>query len=385
MLVSVDMRKHCLALSLCLFFSSCPPVRSFHISRPAMSRRLYAKKSDGPGGDRINKKKGSLPTKICVQCDRPMEWRKSWSKNWNEVKYCSDKCRKLSKNNKNVKSKEDTSSVKAIVAGLIATMAIMFPHASWADRAPIRPSTDELNHVFDAETWSSEDTYSNTFKAGDFRRLDETTDSRFYTEPRLVEHIDAKAVEALTAYHSSEFEKIGKMLYDDSRYPIRVLDICSSWVSHLPKWYSDIPLKSRYTVGIGMQAEELAQNKQLTRSLVQDLNLSPKLSLQDKSFDVVLCQLSIDYLTKPVEVIKEAARVLSDDGVLYISFSNRVFIEKAVGVWTGKSDLSHIETIGDYIHFSGSFDDSALQAIDLRKGANSGDPLYVVKAMKKHM
>ena len=162
-----------------------------------------------------------------------------------------------------------------------------------------------------------------------------------------------------------------------------MLDLCSSWVSHLPSWYADIPPQNRETVGIGMQAEELAQNKQLTKGIVQDLNTSPRLPFQDKSFDVVLCQLSIDYLTKPVEVIKEAGRILSDDGALYISFSNRVFIEKAVGLWTGKSDLSHIETVGDYIHFSEAFEDASLEAIDLRKGSTTGDPLYVVKAIKR--
>ncbi|WP_372828660.1 DUF2256 domain-containing protein [Polaromonas sp.] len=37
--------------------------------------------------------KASLPGKPCVACGREMTWRKSWAKNWNEVKYCSDACR----------------------------------------------------------------------------------------------------------------------------------------------------------------------------------------------------------------------------------------------------------------------------------------------------
>lgn len=39
------------------------------------------------------KSKG-LPSKICACCGRPMVWRKSWAKNWDEVKYCSEKCRR---------------------------------------------------------------------------------------------------------------------------------------------------------------------------------------------------------------------------------------------------------------------------------------------------
>lgn len=44
--------------------------------------------------------KSNLPTKICEQCKRPMEWRKSWAKNWEEVKYCSDRCRREVKRGK---------------------------------------------------------------------------------------------------------------------------------------------------------------------------------------------------------------------------------------------------------------------------------------------
>jgi hypothetical protein len=38
-------------------------------------------------------KKQNLPTKICAACGRPFAWRKKWEKVWEEVKYCSDKCR----------------------------------------------------------------------------------------------------------------------------------------------------------------------------------------------------------------------------------------------------------------------------------------------------
>jgi hypothetical protein len=38
--------------------------------------------------------KASLPTKACEQCGRAMTWRKAWAKNWEAVKYCSERCRK---------------------------------------------------------------------------------------------------------------------------------------------------------------------------------------------------------------------------------------------------------------------------------------------------
>jgi hypothetical protein len=39
------------------------------------------------------RKKADLPTKVCVCCGRPFTWRKKWARVWDEVKYCSDRCR----------------------------------------------------------------------------------------------------------------------------------------------------------------------------------------------------------------------------------------------------------------------------------------------------
>ncbi|PLL13681.1 DUF2256 domain-containing protein [Tabrizicola sp. TH137] len=39
------------------------------------------------------RKKGDLPEKTCATCGRPFAWRKKWEKVWDEVRYCSDRCR----------------------------------------------------------------------------------------------------------------------------------------------------------------------------------------------------------------------------------------------------------------------------------------------------
>ncbi|MFA9232484.1 MAG: DUF2256 domain-containing protein [Microgenomates group bacterium] len=39
------------------------------------------------------RKKADLPRKICMGCGLPMVWRKKWEKVWEEVRYCSDRCR----------------------------------------------------------------------------------------------------------------------------------------------------------------------------------------------------------------------------------------------------------------------------------------------------
>lgn len=40
------------------------------------------------------RRKSDLPQKLCAHCGKPMVWRKAWEKVWDEVKYCSDRCRK---------------------------------------------------------------------------------------------------------------------------------------------------------------------------------------------------------------------------------------------------------------------------------------------------
>jgi len=39
-------------------------------------------------------RKNHLPEKICLVCNRPFTWRKKWAIVWEEVKYCSDRCRR---------------------------------------------------------------------------------------------------------------------------------------------------------------------------------------------------------------------------------------------------------------------------------------------------
>jgi len=45
-----------------------------------------------------HRQKRDLPTKVCIVCQRPFVWRKKWSKNWDEVQYCSQRCRNRRKN-----------------------------------------------------------------------------------------------------------------------------------------------------------------------------------------------------------------------------------------------------------------------------------------------
>lgn len=198
----------------------------------------------------------------------------------------------------------------------------------------------------------------------DFRRQDETPDSEFYKQPRLVYHIDDPAVNALKNYYSTIFSNDAK-----------VLDICSSWVSHFPE---NIPLSN--TVGLGMNEFELKQNKQLTQYVVRDLNKEPTFPFDDNSFDFVTCVVSVDYLIRPLEVFSEIKRVLKPNGLAVISQSNRCFPSKAINIWLNSNIMGHVFIAGAYFHYTNGF--GPIEAFDISPNAGMSDPMYIIQARK---
>ena len=172
---------------------------------------------------------------------------------------------------------------------------------------------------------------------GAFARIDEDDDEAFYEPARLVLHIDTGAIAALTRCYR-EILPAGGVL----------LDLMSSWVSHLPQdvAYAEV-------IGHGMNAEELAANPRLGRRFVQNLNRDPVLPLADASVDAAMICVSIQYLQRPVDVLREIARVLRPDGWLVIAFSNRCFWTKAVAVWRGLDDNGHARLVELYLNRAG--------------------------------
>jgi SAM-dependent methyltransferase len=195
-----------------------------------------------------------------------------------------------------------------------------------------------------------------------FRRHDENSDAQFYNFPRLVVHIDDHAIAVLTNLYR-------QLLPPDGVY----LDLMSSYRSHLP---DDVP--SAGVVGLGMNEVELAQNPQLNRYMVHDLNQQPVLPFEDEAFDAVVCAVSVQYLTRPVEVFREVYRVLRPVGVFVVAFSNRCFPTKAVAIWQASSDPQHIELVMQYFQQSASWYGMDTQAVE----AAGHDPLYAVWARK---
>ena len=193
-----------------------------------------------------------------------------------------------------------------------------------------------------------------------FRRYDETPDERFYRTPRLVTHIDDRAIAAVTQLYRDHFPPGGA-----------ILDLMSSWVSHLPP-----EVTYGYVVGLGMNEVELKANPRLDTYVIQDLNTEPRLPFGDGEFDGVGCCVSIDYLTRPVEVLREVGRVLKAGSPAVISFSNRCFPDKAVAIWHRLDDQGHIRLVEEYLREAGNFEN--VRGLDRSPRRMFSDPLYAV-------
>jgi SAM-dependent methyltransferase len=199
------------------------------------------------------------------------------------------------------------------------------------------------------------------FPPAGYARDDESSDDRFYIAPRRVVHIDDGAIAALGRLYAEVLTAGG-----------RLLDLMSSWRSHLPEG-----LRARDVVGLGLNAEEMADNPQLTGAIVHDVNGDPRLPFGDEEFDGAMCAVSIQYVTHPLLVFREVRRVLRPGAPFVVSFSNRCFPTKAVAVWLGTTDAQHLTLVRSYFEAAGGWMDATEED---RSPGGDGDPLYAVWA-----
>jgi len=177
------------------------------------------------------------------------------------------------------------------------------------------------------------------FSGSALARLDPRPDGDFYSKPRLVPHIDSTASRQIGKLHGRFLEP-----------GMRVLDLMSSWVTHLPEHSDNFRL-----TGLGMNAEELAQNASLDERLLHDLNAQPELPFPDNSFDMAICSVSIEYLVQPVVVLRELGRVLKPGAAAIITFSDRWFPTKAIEVWTELHPFERMGLVLEYFRQAGNF------------------------------
>jgi len=204
-------------------------------------------------------------------------------------------------------------------------------------------------------------------------KLDATDDAQFYDQPRFVTHVDEGFIDRLTN------------LYRDILKPnTRIFDMMSSWVSHLP---DDVAFD--HVEGHGLNAAELARNSRFDHYFVQNLNQNQTLPLPDQSFDAVLNAVSVQYLQYPDQVFAEIHRILKPGGVAIISFSNRMFYQKAIQAWRDGSESDRVALVKQYFRAVPGF--SSPEVITQRPdtpallqmlGVGGGDPFYAVVAYR---
>ena len=192
-----------------------------------------------------------------------------------------------------------------------------------------------------------------------FAKHDPSPDGLFYVTPRFVTHIDATAIAAVTRLYAELLPPGGV-----------ILDLMSSWVSHLPEDASFAAV-----IGHGMNTAELAANPRLTRWFVQDLNVEPGLPLETASIDAVTICASVQYLQQPVAVLREIRRVLRPGGCVVITFSNRCFPTKAVALWGALGGADRLRLVSLYGHHAGF---ERVETADLIAEGSGSDPLHSV-------
>lgn len=199
-------------------------------------------------------------------------------------------------------------------------------------------SADDLKHLLCEKTEDNE-TPKGDFLPDDFSRDDEASDNQFYQTPRFVSHLDDVALATVADLYA-------RVIPEGSR----ILDLMAGPDSHIKE-----ELQPAALVGLGLNCEELEANMRLSARIVHDVNVCPVLPFEDNTFDVVINTVSVDYLTRPVEVFKEVARILKPQGTFVVVFSSRMFPTKAVKIWKKSSEAKRVDLVKKYFALAGSF------------------------------
>ena len=191
------------------------------------------------------------------------------------------------------------------------------------------------------------------------RKIDDGDDAGFYDQPRFVTHVDDGFRRRLTDLYAAELQPGD-----------RVLDLMGSWVSHLPEFELEV-------VGHGLNAEELEANERYDERFVQNLNEDQRLPFERGTFDAVVCAVSVQYLQYPGAVFAEVARVLRPDGVVVVSFSNRMFFQKAVAAWLNRDMDERAALVRSYLDATDAFGPARVVS-----ETPESDPFYAVVARR---
>jgi SAM-dependent methyltransferase len=132
---------------------------------------------------------------------------------------------------------------------------------------------------------------------------------------------------------------------------------------------------------LGLNAVEMRENPDLNEYAVHDVNQNPVLPFADETFDAVVITVSVQYLTRPIETFREVNRILKPGGGFIVTFSNRMFFDKAVRIWRNSSDRGRLELVATYMEQAGNFEDIRSGFVN-PEDSPPGDPLFLVAGHK---
>jgi SAM-dependent methyltransferase len=216
-------------------------------------------------------------------------------------------------------------------------------------------------------------TATDFFSDDPFGRTDTDSDEIFYASPRMVNHLDETALQQVRSLYKELIPKNAD-----------ILDLMSSMNSHLPE-----SIESNKVTGLGMNREELDANTALDARVIHDLNDDSTLPFADNSFDIVLCTVSVEYLTRPFAVFEEIGRILKPGGKFITTFSNRWFPTKAIRLWPYLHEFERMGLVSEYFINSKLFKQINTRSVrGLSRPKNDrytmplSDPVYAVWATK---
>ncbi len=202
------------------------------------------------------------------------------------------------------------------------------------------------------------------------KKIDESNDEEFYSEPKFVYHLDANFRQCLSNVYKKEIADFST-----------VLDLMSSWDSYLPEGK-----KYKKVIGHGLNKQELEKNKILESYWIQNFNLNQEIPLDNGSVDYCLMVAGWQYLQYPENLTKEIERILSNHGKFIIAFSNRAFWHKAPNIWTSSNEEERVKYVRKVLIRNGfnepkiirKFNESVLNFLNFF----SYDPFYCLIATK---
>jgi len=203
------------------------------------------------------------------------------------------------------------------------------------------------------------------------KKLDESNDEEFYSDPKFVYHLDANFRQYLSSVYNNEITDFSV-----------VLDLMSSWDSYLPKGK-----KYKKVIGHGLNKQELEKNKIFDSYWIQNFNLNQKLPLENESVDYCLMVAAWQYLQYPENLTQEIVRILRSKGKIIIAFSNRAFWHKAPKIWTSSSEEERVKYVRKVLITNGfnepkiikKFNQPSLNILNFL----SKDPFYCLIASKE--